>query len=162
MALDINGTEGTGGTEVLAGTAADAFLGINHGNARRVLIAGLRRYHLYGAGGTMTGAVATFNTVGQYHAVLFYPYGVANLDCRFLGRRYLENGAGRAYFGAFVTFRSAVASLIRHFRLHHSFKTCGRSEHFIRADRDAELATGAVGGHIAETLRTGRNYVSLP
>lgn len=78
------------------------------------------RNHGYRSCRTMTGAVAAGYAIGKRNAVFFDPYGMSYGDGRFFGRRYFQYCSGRAYFGAFHAFRTAVASFIRGFRLHQS------------------------------------------
>ena len=124
--------------EVFTGSASDAAFFIderNHGIAVPAFLFAVSfafscifsgvadftaRNHGYRSCRTMTGAVAAGYAIGKRNAVFLYPYGMSYGYGRFFGRRYLQYGSGRAYFGAFHAFRTAVASFIRGFRLHQS------------------------------------------
>ena len=80
VAFDVDGGEGTGRTEVLAGTTADT-LGFVYGrDVGSEFVIRIQRHHLDGAGGTMAGTVAAFYSVGDGDTVLLDPDGVAKLD----------------------------------------------------------------------------------
>ena len=79
MPLDIDGTERTCRTKVLAGTATDATLYIDNRNLRRLVIFGIGKHHRDGTGRTMAGTIATLYPIRQRHAVLLDPYGMAYL-----------------------------------------------------------------------------------
>jgi hypothetical protein len=66
----------------------------------------------------MTGAVSAFYFVGYHHTIGFDPYGVPYLCRRFIGTADQIDGACGTNFGAFGTFGAAIASFVRHLRLH--------------------------------------------
>ena len=88
----------------------------------------------------MPGTVAAFHTIGQRHAVLPYPYGMTYLRGGFIRYGYRAYRSGWAYFAAFRTLRSAVTTLITHFRLHQPRQISGRAKHLVGAGRHTELA----------------------
>ena len=80
----------------------------------------------------------------------------------YLYGRLFRNGYGPycprgADFRTFYTFRAAVSSFIRHFRLHECHQPCRRTQHTVRADRNAELACSAVLREIAKAQCSWRN-----
>ena len=80
VSFHINGTEGTGRTEVFASTATDTAFRVDGWELERVGIVGIRRHHGDGLRGAMAGAVVTCHLIPVHDAVLFDPYGVAYLD----------------------------------------------------------------------------------
>ena len=78
MSFHIDGTEGAGRTEVLAGTATDATLGVDNGYLHRMLVGGITGHHLDGSRRTMAGAVAALHPVGQRNTVFPDPYGMTD------------------------------------------------------------------------------------
>ena len=85
MSFHIDGTEGTGRTEVFASTATDAAFCVDGWELERIGVLGVRRYHGDGTCGTMARTVTAFHLVGLYHTVALDPYGVSYLDGRFVG-----------------------------------------------------------------------------
>lgn len=144
----VNRAERTCRTKVLASPATDATLHIDSRDLRRIGIACIRRYHLNGSRRAMPGTVAAFHTIGQRHAVLPYPYGMTYLRGGFIRYGYRAYRSGWAYFAAFRTLRSAVTTLITHFRLHQPRQISGRAKHLVGAGRHTELAGGAMPGEV--------------
>lgn len=136
----VNRAERTCRTKVLASPATDATLHVDSRDLRRIGIACIRRYHLNGSRRAMPGTVAAFHTIGQRHAVLPYPYGMTYLRGGFIRYGYRTYRSGWAYFAAFRTLRSAVTTLITHFRLHQPRQISGRAKHLVGAGRHTELA----------------------
>ena len=60
----------------------------------------------------MTGTVTAGYIVIDGHTVLLDPYGMTNLDGRFLYGRDRLDGTGRTYLRAAATLRSAKATLV--------------------------------------------------
>lgn len=96
----------------------------------------------------MAGAVAAFNPIGEDDAVFLRPHGVAYLYARLVFTLDGCNGSGRTYFATAMTFRTAVATLIRHRGLHQSHQVGGRTEHIVGTFSHTELASRAVARHI--------------
>lgn len=80
MTFYIDGTERTGRTEILAGTASDAALVVYNRYFGGIRIVFVRWYHLYCPDRAVSGTVATFDTIGQRHTIFLYPYGMSYLD----------------------------------------------------------------------------------
>ena len=158
MSLDVYCAERPRRTQVLAGSAADAFFGVNgrYLQCRSPVFSIIfhipvpvsvplpYRDHYYGSGGAVSGAVAAFYIVRNDNAVFPYPDCMAYLDGGLLCCRYRQNRACRTDFRAFGAFRPAVSSFVRHFRLHQSQQPSGWAQHIVRADRYAQLAGRAV------------------
>ena len=144
MAFHIDGAERTRRTKVLACSASYAAFGIDCRYLDGGLIFRIRRNHLYGAGRAMAGTISTFHLVGDADAVLFNPYGMADLDGRFFGKACQMDGTGGAYLCTLCTFGAAVTTLIGHFRLHQFHQVRRRPEHLIGTYRYTELAGCAV------------------
>ena len=106
----INRAKRSGRAEVLAGTAADAFVFIHGGHLYRTVWTFVV-HHLNGSCGAVAGAVATADAVGQYHAVLLDPNSMADMDGRFFLTGNGLDGTGRAYLAATCAFGTAVATL---------------------------------------------------
>ena len=75
----VNCAKRSGRAEVLAGTAADAFVLVN-GRHLYLAIWAFIVYHLDGTSGAMTCTVAATDAVGQYDTVVFDPYGMSDMD----------------------------------------------------------------------------------
>ena len=114
MALNIDGGEGTGGTEMLAGTATDASALVDSGYVGRLVVIGIAGHHLDGSRGTMAGTVATINAIGENQAVFLNPYGVADLRGCFQFLADGLDGTGRADLRTTVALRAAVAFFVAH------------------------------------------------
>lgn len=84
MSFYVDGTERTGGTEILAGSATNAALCIDNRNLHRFGIVGIGRYHEDSSRRAVAGTVATFYTVGQGNTVLLHPYGMTDTGRAFV------------------------------------------------------------------------------
>ena len=115
--FNIDSAKGARRAEVLAGTAADAFVFIDGGYLDGLAVVFVV-HHLDGAGGAVAGAVAAADAVGEYHAVVFHPYGMTNMDggLLFLGDRF--DGTCGTCLATADAFGTAIAHLERHRRLH--------------------------------------------
>ena len=89
MSLYINGTEWTGRTEVLTGTATDTFRLVDGGDQYRHFIIRIQWDHFNGSSRTMALTIATLHSFGNRDTVLFDPYSMTYLsaDFFFLGNR---------------------------------------------------------------------------
>ena len=157
MPLDIYRAEGTRGTQVFTGTASYASFSVD----RRYLDSVSRFHHRDGPSWTVACAVATLYSVGKGYAVVFYPYCVSDLNGRLIqsvDRTYSPCGA---YVRTFRAFRSAIAALLRRFRLHEVLHVCLGTEHFVGAYRNTKLASSAVLVKISEAYGSRWYYVSL-
>ena len=85
-------------------------------------------------------AVAACHAVAQWHAVTANPHGVADLDGGILFACHLGDGASGAYLRAFGAFGTAVATFIRHLRLHESIEFRRGTQHIVWADLNTQLA----------------------
>ena len=79
VSFHVNCAERSGRAEVLAGTAADAFV-LVHGRHMYLAIWAFIVHHLDGTSGAVACAVAATDTVGQYDTVVFDPYGMTYMD----------------------------------------------------------------------------------
>lgn len=162
ISLDIDGAEWTCGAEVFARSAADASLGIDSGYLWRSRVTRHRWYHLYSSCRAMSCAVATFHAVSQWDAVGLYPHGVSYLGCRLVRHCDWLDCPGGADVGATCTFGTAVAPLVGHLGLHEAVEPCRRAQHFVWADRHAQLTPRAVLVEVAAALCPGRHYGHIP
>ena len=112
VSFHINGTEGTGRTEVFASPATDTAFRVDGWELERVGVLGVRRYHGDGTCGTMARTVTAFHLVGLYHTVALDPYGVSYLDGRFVGYGDGFDGSRGADFRTFGTLGATVASFV--------------------------------------------------
>ena len=86
MALNIDGGEGTGRAEMLAGTATDASALVDSGHVGRLVVFWVAGHHLDGSRGTMAETVAACYSISEHQAVFPHPHGMANLHRCLLGR----------------------------------------------------------------------------
>ena len=112
MPFDIDSAEGASRTEVLAGTAAYAALGVNHRDARRSIVARLRWHHLYCAYRAVAGTVATLHAIGERHAILFHPHSMTYVNSRFFGGGYLDNRPGGTHLRAAFGLGAVLSALL--------------------------------------------------
>ena len=173
MPHHIDGGERTCRTEILAGSAAYALLGVD-GRYHKVLaviallaaasvtVVPLERHHLYGSGRTMPCAVAALLAVPHRDTVVHHPLRMADLGRGLLGLVNRAYGTGGADLRAFRTLRTAVTPLVGHLRLHHAHQVRSRTQHSVGTHRDAELTSGAMLGKMPETHRSGRHQRNKP
>ena len=109
--------ERSGRAEVLAGTAAYAFV-LVHGRHLHCAVRAIVVNHLDSSCRAVTCAVAAADAVGQHHAIVLDPYGMPHMDiCLLLTGNGLY-GTGRADLAAAGAFGTAIAALKRHRGLH--------------------------------------------
>ena len=161
MPFDVDGAEGARWTKVLAGTAADTFLLVHHRDkqnsfARNLLIVGiqpspavlmntsLQGNHLDGLGRTMTSTVATGDSIGYRHTVVFNPNGMSHLyGCLlFLGNGLY--GSCWADITASGTFWSAVTMFVAYLGLHKAIQVVAGTQDIVGTTADAELTRGTM------------------
>ena len=106
----INRAKWSGRAEVLAGTAADAFVFVD-GRHLHLAVRAFVIHHLYGSCWAVACTVAAADAVGEHYAVVLDPYGMTHMDGGlFLAGNGLD-GAGRADLAATCAFGTAVAAL---------------------------------------------------
>ncbi len=113
----INRAKRSGRAEVLAGTAADAFV-LVHGRHLHLAVRSFVVDHLNGTRRTVACAVAARHTVGQYHTVFLNPHGMSDMDVGLCLAGNGLDGTGGADLAATRAFGTAVAALKRHDGLH--------------------------------------------
>ena len=96
VTFHVDGAEWASGTEILAGTASDATLHIDHWYSDRGLILRVGRHHQDGSRRTVAGTVATLDVVSHRDAILLHPYGVADAGGRLVCLRDRLDGSSRA------------------------------------------------------------------
>ena len=117
VSFHVNCAERSGRAEVLAGTAADAFV-LVHGRHLHLAVRAFVVHHLDGTSGAMTCTVAATDAVGEHYAIFLDPYGVTHVDVGlFLTGNGLD-GTGGADLAATGAFGATVTTLKRHHRLH--------------------------------------------
>ena len=141
-------TEGTGGADIFACTAAQATFSIYHGDARGILSFALL-YHFDCAVGTVTLAVVAADAILVGDAVIGYPHGCTYFCRAFLFWHYRFNGSGGAHIGTRCACWAAETALERHFGLHQAVDASRRAQHIVGAFRHAQLACCAVCGETA-------------
>ncbi len=114
----MNGAERAHRADIFASPAADAALAVNSGHFYCLAAWAIDFEQFYGSVWAVAGAVAAACALGYWQAEGFFPNGMANLDTGFFRPANLGNGACRANFAAFSTFRAAIAFIKAHFRLH--------------------------------------------
>lgn len=92
----------------------------------------------------MAGTVPAFHLVCDADAILLNPYGMTDLDGRFLGEARQMDGIGRTHLRTLGAFGAAVTAFVGHFRLHQFCQVRRRTEHLVGTYRYAELAGCAV------------------
>ena len=140
MSFHIDCAERACRTQVITCAAADAAFGIDNGYLGGLRISGVRSHHLYGADRAVAGAVAALHLIGDADAILLNPYGMTDLDGRFLGEACQMDGIGRTHLRTLGAFGAAVTAFVGHFRLHQFCQVRRRTEHLVGAYRYAELA----------------------
>ena len=113
----INRAKRSGRAEVLAGTAADAFVFV-HGRHLHLAVRAFVVDHLNGSCRAVTSAVAARYAVGQYHTVFLNPYGMSDMDVGLCLSGNGLDGTSGADLAATRAFGTAVAALKRHDGLH--------------------------------------------
>ena len=137
-------TEGTGGADIFACTAAQATFSIYHGDARSILSFALL-YHFDCAVGAVTLAVVAADAILVGDAVVGYPHCRTNLCGTFLlgnDRLYCTVGTDVGTGGACGT---AEAALERHFGLHQAVEVARWTQYIVGAFRYTQL-TGCTMG----------------
>ena len=157
MPFHIDGAERTCGTQVLAGAATDTAFGVDGRYLRGTGHRRVGRHHRDGAGRAMARAVAASHAVGQRHAVLSHPYGMADLNGRLFGRRYFLNRARGTYLRTLRAFGAAITAFVRRFGLHERFQVGRGPQHVVRANRHAELTSRAMLREMAQAARARRH-----
>ena len=125
--FDIDGTEGTCRTQVLACAATDATLYADSRNFQSIGTVGIKGHHADAPRGTMVGAVIALLPVAEDDAILLNPLRTAYLQGGFVCHIQPLYSSRGAYFGAFCTFRAAITPFVGHFRLHQCCKVAGRT-----------------------------------
>ena len=146
--LYVDGTEWFRRTEILARSATDATAQVDGRELWRSLVVRVCRNHHDGTRRTVTGTVATFHPIGKDDAILLRPYRMTYLNARLVFLLDRFDGTGRTNLAATVALWSAIASLIRHRRLHQVHQISARTEHVVRTLRYTELASRAMLRHV--------------
>ena len=116
--FDVDGAEGTRGTQILAGSTAYATTFVDGRDVGRLFVVGVARNHIDSTHGTVACTVAALHTIVDGYTVLFDEYGMTNLcRCFQLMCQGLDGTSG-ANLRTSVTLRTAIAALVRH-RWHH-------------------------------------------
>ena len=140
---------------MLAGTTADALVLVHGGHLHRAVRTGVV-HHLDGSRRAMASAVAARNAVGQDDAVFFHPYGVTSMDGGLFLTGNRLDGTGWTNLAAPCAFGATIAALERHDGLHKMLKIRRRTQHIVRATRNAELASSAMFLHVSRRNRARR------
>ena len=148
VSLHMDGTEWFRRTEILARSTTDATAQVDGRELRRSLVIRVCRNHHDGSRRTMTGTVATFHSIGEDDAVLLRPHSMTYLYARLVFLLDRFDGTSRADLAASVAFWTAIASLIRHRRLHQVHQIGAWAEHVVRTLRHTELASRAMLRHV--------------
>ena len=142
--LDVDGTERTCRTKILACTAPDTAFRVDYGDFKRIGRIRFGSHHLDSARRAMSGAVSTLYPIRQRNTILLYPNGMPYLDSRLVCRSNRRNRTGGTNLGAFGTFRPAIPTLVGHLRLHQFHQTGSRAKYLVRTYRYTQLASGAM------------------
>ena len=95
--FDVNCSQRSGRTQVLAGAAADANLFIYRRNSKRLWVISIQGYHLDCSYRTVLCTVTASDRVGYYDAPLVVGNSVTNLNRTFLLNADWTNRAGRTH-----------------------------------------------------------------
>ena len=117
ISFHVNCAERSGRAEILAGTAADAFVFV-HGRHLHLAVRTFVVDHLNGSSRAVARAVAARYAVGQNHTVFLNPYGMSDMDASLFLTGDGLDGTSRADLAATCAFGAAVAALKRHDGLH--------------------------------------------
>lgn len=158
MTFHIYSAERPSGTKILACSASDATRFVDHRHLGRIWIILARCHHLNRTCGAMARAVAALHSVGERHAILPHPYGMAYLHRRLVGRREPHDGPCRTHFRTACAFGATIAALVRRLGLHQRLKVGRRAKHTVGTCRHTKLACGAMARHIAQAYRARRHY----
>ena len=118
VSFDVDGAEGTGGTEVLAFTATYTTLFVYSRNEDCASVRSGVFHHLDSCRRTVSGTSSTMVSVRHGDAVLLNPDGVTDMHERFVFLLEGLNSACRADLRAAGTLGTAVTAFERHLRLH--------------------------------------------
>ena len=130
-ALDEDCAEGTSRTHIFACSAAQTTLGVDHGNAWRILAAILLSYHLYCSVGAVTLAVVAGDAIFVSDAVVGYPHSCSYLcSALLLGHDGLYCSVG-ADVGTSGAGCAAESALERHFGLHEAIDAARGAQHIV-------------------------------
>ena len=132
ISFHVNCAERSGRAEVLAGTAADAFV-LVHSRHLHLAVWSFIVHHLDGTSGAVACAVAATDAVGQHNAIVFDPYGVTHVDVGLFLTGNGHDGTGRADLAAACAFGATVAALKRHHGLHKVHQVGGGTQDVVRA-----------------------------
>ena len=146
--LHINRAKRSGRAEVLAGTAADAFV-LVHGRHLHLAVRAFVVDHLNGSRRAVAGTVATRYAIGQYYTVFLYPHGMADMDVGFCLAGNGLDGTSRADFAATCAFGTAVTALKRHHGLHEMHQVGRRTQYVVGATGYTELTCRSMWLHVA-------------
>lgn len=146
--LHVDGAEWFRRTEILARSATDATAQVDGRELWRSLVVRVCRNHHDGSRRTVTGAVATFHSIGEDDAILLRPHRMTYLNARFIFLLDRFDGTGRTNLAASVALWSAIASLVRHRWLHQMHQVGAWTEHVVRTLRYTELASRAMLRHV--------------
>ena len=152
----MNGTVRAGRAEVLAGAAADAAALVHGGYLQGCRIVRILGNHHDGSDRAVAGAVAAGNAVAFDDAQAAVDRRRTDVEGRLLLRGEGLDGTGGADLGALDAFGAAVAAFITHLRLHEMRQVHGRTQHVVRAVRDAELAGRAAVVKVFDAVRSER------
>ena len=158
VSLYMDGTEWLGRTEILTRSATDATALVDGWELYRVLVVLIHRNHHNGTRRTVASTVAALRPVGEDNAVLLRPDCMTYLNARLVFLLDRFDGTSRTNLTASVTFWSAVATLIRHGRLHQLHQVSAWSKYVVRTLSHAELASRTMLRHILCRKRTWRSY----
>ncbi len=161
VAFHIDGREGTGGTKVLTGSAADALGLVDSRDVGTRFIIRIKGHHLNGTAGTDAGTEATLHLVSEDHTVLLDPDGMTNLDGSLLLWSDGTDGTCRADLRATRALWTAVAPLIGHHGLHESHEAGRRAQDLVGTLCHTELAASAMLCQVLGRQGTGRGERGL-
>ena len=136
VTFNINGTERSGGAEVLTCAAADALAWLDSRNHDGLTVV-LGFHPLDGSCGAVVGAVVAVDPFCDYHAVVFEPNGMSHVDGGLFFFADGFDGTSGADLAASDAFRTAVADFERHGGLHEMAQVGGWPQHVVRTSCDA-------------------------
>ena len=156
MTFNIDSGNRTSRTQILTCSATDTQLCVDSRNLPRFRIIGIHWNHLDGTNRAMPCAVATLMFVGIDNTVLLDPNGMTNLDRRLIFNADRLDGTSWTSLRALHAFRTAIATLVAHHRLHQRQQIRTWAQYLVRTSRYAELATRTVALHVTCTQRSRR------
>ena len=148
VSFDIDCAERSCRAEVFALAAAYTAFFIHRRHLHRATVRGCMIDHLNCIRRTLACTYAARLTLSNRDTVVGYPHRMPDADSCLVLNSDRSYSLRWAHLGAKRTFRTAVAALERHLRLHQPQWVRRTAQHVVRAGTDAKLACRAMPLHV--------------